>query len=134
MLAFGENYYYCGEKYDIWEISARLKTDNSGILMKSISLAHHSCPLQARGLKSRQQPGFSDPICSSYRTKLQLNDAIRKYMKLGNRESKIAVVGQRKDIERVARFTSDPKHADISFDTWLPLNTYSSLPGKSINK
>ena len=55
-------------------------------------------------------------------------------MKLGNRESKIAVVGQRKDIERVARFTSDPKHADISFDTWLPLNTYSSLPGKSINR
>ncbi|KPL06194.1 hypothetical protein AMJ86_09520 [bacterium SM23_57] len=102
--------------------------------MKSISLAHHTCPLQATGLKSRQQPGFSDPICSSYRTKLQLNDAIRKYLKLGIRESRIAVIGQRKDIERVARFTSDPQQAGIAFDTWIPLNTYSSLPGKSINR
>jgi len=53
---------------------------------------------------------------------------------LGHQRPQVAVIGQRRDIERFARYTTDLQPDRLCLDTWIPMDTYSSFPSGSLRQ
>jgi len=97
-----------------------------------MSLPH--CSLQVRGQGNSNSPNRSDPCCATYRSKSQLCNALSAYFSLGYPNPRVVVIGQRRDIERFARYASELQPKPLSVETWIPLDTYSSCPSGSLRQ
>jgi signal transduction histidine kinase/CheY-like chemotaxis protein len=104
----------------------------TGNLLKNNTLEYKACPLQAQGSGNQKAPSLADPVCACYRTRRQLQDGLSKFGELAGGKLKVAVLGQRRDMERVARFTGDGGRFHDQVCDWIPLNTYSALPGEAL--
>ncbi len=72
-------------------------------------------------------------MCTSYRSKRQLELALTKFFENLDRDYLVAVIGQRSDLERVSRQIDNSQEVFSRIDTWIPLNTYSALPSEALS-
>lgn len=101
--------------------------------MNTKSLPVNSCPYRDHQDGRLQAPTPDDSICTSYRSRQQLERALDKFFEMLERDYLVAVIGQRCDLERVSRHIDGTESVSDRIDTWIPLNTYSALPSEALN-